>query len=115
MNASLMRLALRNLVANARTYSPKDSSVVVRVSDSDDPLALVIDVCDQGPGIPPELLPRLFGRGARGDQVNNPFGHGLGLYLVRRIMEMHGGEVQVQPGTPRGLTMRLLIPQGCPE
>jgi signal transduction histidine kinase len=111
MNPGLMRLALRNLIANALAYGPADANVTVRVTDSDDPLALVIDVTDQGAGIPPDLMPRLFERGARGEHAHNPRGHGLGLHIVRRVMEMHGGVVEVHPETPRGLTMRLVIPQ----
>jgi signal transduction histidine kinase len=111
MNAGLMRLALRNLIANALAYAPPESAVVVHVAESDEPLALLIDVRDQGSGIPPELLPRLFTRGARGNHVHNPRGHGLGLYIVRRIMEMHGGTAEVHPGTAPGLTLRLVIPQ----
>jgi len=111
MNAGLMRLALRNLIANALAYAPAESPVIVRVCESDEPLALIIDVCDEGAGIAPDLLPRLFTRGARGNHVHNPRGHGLGLHIVRRIMEMHGGAAEVHPGTPRGLTMRLVIPQ----
>jgi signal transduction histidine kinase len=111
MNAGLMRLALRNLISNALAYGPAEANVTVRIADSDEPLALILDVCDSGDGIPAELLPRLFTRGARGDHVHNPRGHGLGLYIVHRIMEMHDGAVEVHPGNPRGLTMRLVIPQ----
>lgn len=111
MNPGLMRLVLRNLMANALAYGPADANVVVRISDSDEPLALIIDVCDEGAGFPPDLLPRLFTRGARGHHVNNPRGHGLGLYIVRRIMEMHEGSVEVRQGVPGGTTMRLVIPQ----
>ncbi len=111
MNAGLMRLALRNLIANALAYAPPDSAVAVHVAESEEPLALLIDVRDQGSGIPAELMPRLFTRGARGNQVHNPRGHGLGLYIVRRIMEMHGGTAEVHPSEAPGLTMRLVIPQ----
>ena len=115
MNAGLMRLALRNLLANALAYSPADQPVVVRISDSDEPLALVIEVSDQGAGIPPELLPRLFTRGARATDGHQRHGHGLGLYIVQRIMAMHGGEVRLQHSAPRGLTMSLVIPQAFSE
>jgi signal transduction histidine kinase len=112
MNAGLVRIALRNLVANALDHSPAGSEVLVRIADLDDPLALVVDVVDEGEGIAPALLPTLFNRGARGDVIAGRVGHGLGLHIVRRVMEMHGGEVRVIPGQPRGLTMRLIIPQG---
>lgn len=54
MEPGLMRLALRNLLSNALRCSPPGSPVTVRVSDSDEPLALILDVIDHGPGIPPD-------------------------------------------------------------
>lgn len=111
MNPGLMRLALRNVIANALAYSPPESMVVVRIVDSDEPLAMVFEVCDAGPGIDAELLPRLFERGARGRALRNPHGHGLGLYIVRRVMELHGGLVQVLPRAAGGLSVRLVVPQ----
>ncbi|MCZ2495765.1 hypothetical protein GN316_03245 [Xylophilus sp. Kf1] len=111
MNSGLMRLALRNVIANALTYSPAGSPVTVAIVDSDDPLALVFEVQDLGPGIDAELLPRLFTRGGRGSRLRNPHGHGLGLYIVRRVMELHGGEVTAEQRTGGGLTVRLVVPQ----
>lgn len=109
MDASLMRLALRNLLANALSHSPADTSVTVHVSDSDDPLALVIEVRDEGSGIAADLRPRLFQRGARGKHSQT--GHGLGLYIVRRVMEMHGGQIEQRDNLPRGTIFRMTIPQ----
>jgi signal transduction histidine kinase len=86
--------------------------VVVRIGDSDEPLALEIDVSDQGDGVAADLLPRLFSRGARGQKPSAPAGHGLGLHIVRRVMEMHKGEVSLVRNGPGGMTMRLLVPQG---
>jgi PAS domain S-box-containing protein len=121
MDMSLMRLALRNLLSNALRYSAPGSAVVMHLSDSDDPLALVIDVGDDGPGIPASSLPSLFDRGsprsAGGDSALVPKresagqGLGLGLYIVRRVMELHGGTVSVLRNSPQGVTMRLTIVQ----
>lgn len=111
MNVGLMRLALRNVIANALAYSPPESTVVVRIADSDEPLAIVFEVCDQGPGIDAELLPQLFERGSRGRQLRNAQGHGLGLYIVRRVMELHGGEALVAARAEGGLSVRLVVPQ----
>ncbi|CAN5765634.1 hypothetical protein BH09PSE5_BH09PSE5_36110 [soil metagenome] len=111
MNVGLIRLALRNLIANALAYGPAGSPVTIRVADSDDPLALVIEVRDEGPGFQAELLPKLFKRGARGEQVNNRMGHGLGLYIVKRVVEMHGGTIRVTNHLPRGMSIGLVIPQ----
>lgn len=111
MNAGLIRLALRNLIANALVYSPANTPVTVRIADSDEPLALVIEVLDAGPGIPPDLRPRLFTRGARGTAPGTRHGHGLGLYIVHRVMALHGGEVRVEHPAAGGLSMALVIPQ----
>lgn len=108
LDPSLMRLALRNLLANACTYT--EGPVRLHLSDQDDPLALVIEVRDEGAGIEPAMRAHLFDAGARG-QHGLP-GHGLGLYVVRRVMELHGGSVQWLPNRPQGTTFRLVLPQG---
>lgn len=113
MDMSLMRLALRNLLANALKFSPTDRPVTIRISDSDAPLALVIEVADSGPGIPEKVLSRLFERGAHGGGLQNQSGHGLGLYIVRRVMELHGGQVELTCNSTRGATMRLTISQAA--
>ena len=109
MDMSLMRLALRNILSNALKFSPKGSRVVVRVADSDEPLALIVDVSDTGPGFSSELRDKLFTRGARGDHKNA--GHGLGLYIARQVMQLHGSTVEVIDPAAEGTTLRLTIHQ----
>jgi PAS domain S-box-containing protein len=111
MDPGLMRLALRNLLANALHHSPPQRSVTLRISDSDEPLALVIEVIDRGPGIAPALLPHLFERGARGRDRSGRASHGLGLYIVRRALELQGGRVELATTGPEGTTMRLWLAQ----
>jgi PAS domain S-box-containing protein len=111
MDMGLLRLALRNLLANALRYSAPGSPVTLRVSDSDDPLALVLDVVDQGPGIESGLLPRLFERGTRGRDAKGRASHGLGLYIVRRALELQGGRAELVCTGAAGTTMRLWIAQ----
>jgi signal transduction histidine kinase len=108
MEPGLMRLALRNLLSNALRCSPPGSPVVVRVSDSDEPLALILDVIDRGAGIADDQWPTLFQRGGK-----RPGGRrqGLGLYIVRRIMELHRGSVLVERSSAGGTTMRLVVNQ----
>ena len=115
MDMGLLRLALRNLLANALRYSPPGSPVTLRVADSDQPLALVLDVIDQGAGIQPELLPRLFERGTRGRHPSGRASHGLGLYIVRRVLELQGGRAELVSTGDSGTTMRLWIAQGGSE
>jgi len=112
MDSGLMRLAVRNLLANALGYSPAGSAVILRVLDWDEPLALVLEVVDFGAGIDAALMPRLFERGARGVHGADHPGSGLGLYIVRRVMELHGGQVAATRHAQGGMAMRLLLPQG---
>lgn len=111
MDMSLMRLALRNLLANALKFSPPHAPVILRISDSDEPLALIIDVIDQGPGVEEAVLPRLFQRGVHGQAGDGQPGHGLGLYIVHRVMALHGGQVHLAHNASDGVTMRLQITQ----
>jgi signal transduction histidine kinase len=108
MDMSLVRLALRNLVLNALKYSPATEPVTVRVADSDDPLALLIDVVDRGPGLAPGVVDKLFERGARGGGSS---GHGLGLYIVHQVMALHHGHAMLLHSGPDGVTMRLMFDQ----
>lgn len=115
MDTGLMRLALRNLLDNALGYSRTDAPVVLRIADSDHPLGLVVEVLDEGPGIEPSLHDRLFQRGQRGAQGDGRPGSGLGLYIVRRVAELHGGHVEALSRAEGGTLMRLWLPQGVDE
>ncbi|MBH9579625.1 sensor histidine kinase [Inhella proteolytica] len=101
VDSGLMRLALRNLLRNAIEYSPHDSPIQIELSEQEEPPELHVDVVDTGPGVPRELVSRLFERGVTGRQGEQAAGHGLGLYVVRRVMELHGGRAELlTPGTP---------------
>jgi len=112
MDMGLMRLALRNLLSNALKYSPPGSPVRLRIADSDAPLALLIDVIDEGPGIEPAFVPQMFERGARGERALGRPGHGLGLYITRRALELQGGRVELLASGPEGTAMRIVLAQG---
>lgn len=113
LEASLMRLALRNLLTNATLYAPGDSPVELRVLDSDEPLALVLEVADLGPGIADGLRERIFDEGVRGPQPTMP-GYGLGLHVVKRVARLHGGSIEWRANEPQGSVFRLTLPQGDP-
>ena len=108
----LMRLALCNLLLNALAYSPSDSAVRLRIAEIEDPLAIAFEVLDAGDGIPPELLPTIFEKGTRGRNARDKAGAGLGLYIVRKVVELHHGSIELLPNAPRGSIVRLTIPQG---
>jgi two-component system phosphate regulon sensor histidine kinase PhoR len=88
--------ALRNLVANAITYSPERSRIGIDVTAAGG--GVTIAVADEGPGIPEEDLTRVFERFYRVDKsrARDPGGTGLGLAIVRHLIELHGGSVRVE-------------------
>jgi signal transduction histidine kinase len=100
-----IRTVLENLVSNAVKHSPAGSTILIEVApvrgDSGD--AVVLAVQDQGPGIPPAILPRIFERFGKAPDSG---GLGLGLYLAREIARAHGGDLSVGPG-PGGLGTRF--------
>jgi signal transduction histidine kinase len=106
----LLRLALRNLLVNALNHAPPDTPVVLRVSEQDEPLAVRFEVIDQGPGFDPALREHAFERGVRGRRSH---GLGLGLYIARRVAELHHGHLEIVPPTPpgHGAWLRLTLPQ----
>ena len=102
---------LANLVINAVKYSPAGSTV--RVSVKREGGAVVLRVADQGIGIPPDLAPRVFDLFVQGDRKldRSMGGLGIGLTLVRRLAEMHGGTVElVSEGEGRGSEFIVRLP-----
>jgi heavy metal sensor kinase len=103
-----MRQVLSNLVDNALKYTPAGGRVVLRALRAGDRVA--IEVEDNGPGIAPEDLPRIWDRLYRGDRSRSERGLGLGLSLVRAIVEAHGGTAGAAPTPGGGATFRIEIP-----
>jgi signal transduction histidine kinase len=102
---------ITNLVGNALRFTPADGTVDVTLRASDG--QAVLQVRDSGVGIAPEMLPRVFDmfvQGARHPD-GGPGGLGLGLTLVRRISELHGGSVEAASDGPgRGSTFTVRLP-----
>ena len=103
--------ALQNLAANALRYAPRGSSIELRGRPT--PGGIAITVTDSGPGIPPEHLPHVFDRFYKGDAARTQTGgSGLGLSIVKAIVERHGGTIAVesQPGrTVFEVTLKFTI------
>jgi signal transduction histidine kinase/CHASE2 domain-containing sensor protein len=108
-DVDLLTQALTNLIANAIKYSPVQTEIVIAARADDD--ALIIDVTDQGYGIPAHLLGRIFEKFYRVPRVEDADvpGTGLGLALVREIIELHGGRITVrsEPGVGSTFSVRL--------
>ena len=98
-----------NLLANARVHTPAGTTVQVRVRS--EASGAVVEVRDDGPGIPPGLLPDVFDRFARGDSSRGRTagGTGLGLAIVKGVVEAHGGTVAVS-SEPGRTVFRLVLP-----
>jgi len=107
--------ALRNLVANAITYSPEGTTVLIeaaRVAAPGAKRALELSVSDQGPGIPEDDLSRVFERFYRVDKsrARDPGGTGLGLAIVKHLVEIHGGSVRAENRPEAGTRVTITLP-----
>ncbi|MEW6677639.1 MAG: sensor histidine kinase [Pseudomonadota bacterium] len=105
----LLRIAISNLISNAVKYSEPEGLIRVAVGVNGAGL-IELAVCDQGPGLFPEDLPRVFERNFRAKN-SKPGGVGLGLYLVQRIACLHGGSVEVVSALSQGTCFHLRVPR----
>jgi two-component system phosphate regulon sensor histidine kinase PhoR len=95
---------LVNLLVNAIKYGKEDSIIYINIVEKNS--KVLIEVIDQGEGIAPEHLPRLFERFYRVDKARTSTkgGSGLGLAIVKHILEAHGEEIQVNSVVGEGTT-----------
>lgn len=111
----LIEQAFVNLLENAVKYSPAETQVLVDVERQGSEIA--VRVKDQGPGIPPDHLPRIFERFYRVDKSRSRLlgGTGLGLAIVKHVVQVHGGRVEVEstPGTGSTFTVYLPAARGA--
>jgi signal transduction histidine kinase len=98
----LMQIALSNLIDNALKYAPKESPVYIDLMEDED--YIQIKVSDEGPGIADEEKRKIFQKFYRSGSENTrkAKGTGLGLYLTKKIIEQHNGEIFVMNNTPSG-------------
>lgn len=104
------REALGNVLENAIKYSPSNTTITIRLS------SLVtyglIEIIDQGPGIPKEEVSLIYQRFYRGQlaETSGIEGSGVGLYLTKKIIEEQGGAMMVQPAKPNGSNFQITLP-----
>ncbi|GEN80074.1 sensor histidine kinase [Actinotalea fermentans] len=111
-----LRQVLANLLSNARLHTPAGTTVTTSVtsSGSGGSGSVTIAVRDDGPGIDPELVGRLFDRFARGDAARSPgTGTGLGLSIAKAVVDAHGGTIAAD-GTPGATTITVTLPVAGP-
>jgi PAS domain S-box-containing protein len=108
LDAKLLRQILSNLLSNALKYSPAGSTVQFNLSFLES--KVVFRVQDQGIGIPPEDLSRLFESFHRATNVGTIQGTGLGLAIVKQFVDLHGGKITVESTVDQGSTFTVTLP-----
>ena len=101
-NTDMLAGALVNLLSNANRYTENGVISVRWVIENE---RCCLTVRDNGTGIPPEILPRVFERG-----VTDGSGTGLGLAIVKSVMELHGGDVSIESELGKGTAVTLIFP-----
>jgi signal transduction histidine kinase len=104
-----VRQVFANLLDNALKYTGAGGSVEMRTRC--EPSRAMIEITDSGMGIPPEEIPRIWERLFRGDRSRSQRGLGLGLSLVKAIVETHGGTVSVRSTVGVGSTFSVMLPR----
>jgi len=113
-DAGLVERALANLLDNALRHTPAGGAVAVEVARAD-ATAVALSVRDTGAGLAPEVLPRVFERFVRADESRAADGGaGLGLAIVQRIAELHGGTIRAESVLGAGATFTLTLPVAGP-
>lgn len=110
---TLLRMALTNLVSNALRHSPNGGKILLSAAPRGKGLEIAVE--DSGEGIPAEHLPRVFDRfyrveQSRANHTENTGGSGLGLALVKTIMDLHEGTAEVESAVGHGTIFRLWFP-----
>jgi PAS domain S-box-containing protein len=112
LDADKVDQILANLIENAVRHGAGTVTTVVEPAVVAGAPGVAVAVRDQGPGIAPEVAPRVFGRFWRAKRRG---GAGLGLFIVKGLVEAHGGEIIVQQAPGGGAEFRFTVPAGTPE
>ncbi len=108
---------LGNLLSNAVKYSPAASRIDLTVGPAPGGADVLFSVTDEGVGIPAEEVDRIFERFHRVERhdARETYGHGLGLYIARKIVEAHGGRIWVETTPGAGATFLFTLPRAPEE
>jgi two-component system, OmpR family, phosphate regulon sensor histidine kinase PhoR len=108
LRARMLRLVAENLLENAVRYAGEGATCTVSLSRENG--RIVLDVADDGAGVPDQDVSRLFERFFRSDRARTTRGTGLGLAIVKHVVEAAGGNVEARGGQGRGLDVRCVLP-----
>jgi two-component system, OmpR family, heavy metal sensor histidine kinase CusS len=106
---ALFERAVGNLVDNALRFTPSNGSIQIALAEHQ--MNFEVAVSDNGAGIAPEHLPRVFDRFYRAESSRGSDGAGLGLALVKSIVDLHGGTARIQSEIGRGTVVSLTFPK----
>ncbi len=108
-----VEMILTNLLQNAVNYSPEGSTITIEVKTRDDSPDIAVSVSDEGEGIAPEHLEQLFQPYYRigADGAGGIAGRGLGLYIVKRLLELQGGKIWVESELGKGSHFNFTLPK----
>jgi signal transduction histidine kinase len=109
---SLLFRLVFNLAENAIKYTPSGGRIEVTLEQQDG--SAVLQVKDNGPGIPPDAQEHIFDRFYRGDPAREGSGTGLGLALVYAIVELHRGQIHLSSDVGKGSCFRVTLPLSSP-
>lgn len=112
-NGELLHRALENIIRNALKYTPDGTTVNVELQNHDKHAeSFLISVCDHGPGVPEEQLPKLFEPFFRvaESRDRNSGGYGLGLAIAKRAIQFHNGHITAHNGEENGLCVEVSLP-----
>lgn len=112
LDRDMMEQAMLNLFSNAVKYSPEESRVTIRVREEEN--GIEVDVEDTGYGISEKSLPHIFDKFYRvtdNEEIRDTMGSGLGLPLVKEIIEIHEGTIKVQSELGKGSTFSISLPK----
>ena len=103
-----IKRVFQNILTNAIDFAPENTSVDVTISFAKS--KFLVAITDKGPGISPENLPYVFDRYFTASKKYRKVGTGLGLYLSKKIVDLHGGDIKVKSIPNKETTFTIILP-----